>query len=113
MIRRWKNRLRSKFAAERGETLVELMASILIGTLAIALLFGSSMTAGKIDQTTQAADAAHYASLSAAEQQQAELTLSPPPQVKISNPLNGMTKQLDIAGCGDEGLYAYALKTNP
>lgn len=113
MIKRIIGRLRPKLTAENGETLVELMASILIGTLAIALLFGSVMAAGNIDLRTKQSDAEHYDALTAAERQQTALALTPPPQVQISNPGNSMIKKLDIDVYGDEGMYSYALKTNP
>ena len=52
----------------RGETLVELLASILIAALSVALLFTCCMTAAAMGRDTREADGRYYEALSAAEE---------------------------------------------
>lgn len=67
--------MREKLQSSRGETLVEVLASILICALSIALLFGAVMASTRMDQTAQEADARYYQDLSKAERQRKD----PPP----------------------------------
>ena len=53
----------------RGETLVEVLASILIATLSVALLFSCVMASSEIEKRVKVVDAAHYDALSKAEEQ--------------------------------------------
>ena len=46
-----------KLRNSRGETLVEVLASVLICALSVMLLFGAVMASGRIDLQAQAADA--------------------------------------------------------
>lgn len=61
MKRKWKD--------SRGETLVEVLASILIGTLSAALLFSTVLASVNIGRTAKAADEVFGTSLKAAERQ--------------------------------------------
>lgn len=58
-----------KLKNQRGETLVEVMASIVIASLSAALLFSCIMASTQINRTAQNADKAYYAALSKAEGQ--------------------------------------------
>lgn len=58
-----------KLKSSRGETLIEVLASILVGTLSIALLFGAVMASRSMDKTAEDSDKAFYEALSAAEEQ--------------------------------------------
>lgn len=61
--------MRNKLRDDRGETLIEVLASILICTLSVSLLFGAIMTSSGIDSRTQALDEQYYQDLTRAERQ--------------------------------------------
>lgn len=56
-----------KIHNDRGETLVEVLASIVIGSLSIALMFGCIMVSANMDKDAKALDIKHYAGLTAAD----------------------------------------------
>lgn len=93
-----------KIRDDRGETLVEVLASILIASLSVALLFGCVMASSNMDRDAKKLDGEHYAALTAAEVQSGEGTSG---QVKVKNPNNGAEKDLDIKIYGASGLYSY------
>ena len=66
--------MREKLNSSRGETLVEVMASILIGALSVALLFTAVTASVRMDRIAKAADEAYGTVLSAAEEQTAPVT---------------------------------------
>ena len=59
--------IKNKLKAQSGETLVEVMLSLLISTIAIGLLFTSILTATRINQANKVADAKFYKELQMAE----------------------------------------------
>lgn len=61
MTRMWKN--------NRGETLVEVLASILICTLSVTLLFSAVMASVRMDKNAEAADEVFLEGLNKAERQ--------------------------------------------
>ncbi len=63
--------MRDKLRDDRGETLVEVLAAILVCTLSISLLFGAIMTSSSIDSRTQELDEQYYQDLTRAERQRA------------------------------------------
>ena len=67
-----------KLQSSRGETLVEVLASILICALSITLLFGAVMASASMDRTAQEADSRYYQALTKAERQRK----GPPPGVE-------------------------------
>lgn len=58
-----------KLNQDRGETLVEVLAAVLVASLSIALLFGGIMASSSIDRTVRTSDETFYTDLSAAERQ--------------------------------------------
>ena len=52
--------MKRKLCGSRGETLVEAMASIVIGTLSVALLFGAIMASAQTGKSAQEMDGAYY-----------------------------------------------------
>lgn len=106
-----------KIHSQRGETLVELLASILIGTMAIALLLGSVAAASRIDAQTKKSDAVYYQALSAAEKQQTALSMpGARVSVRLLNLMAGTPpaqnpRDFAIEVYGGEGIYSYKLKT--
>ena len=59
--------MRNKLRSRRGESLAEVLASILIATLSVALLFGGVVTSSHIDVDIQEEDKQYYENFSAAE----------------------------------------------
>lgn len=59
--------MRQKLNTDRGETLVEVLASILIASLSVALLFGCVMASFNMDRDAKELDKKHYEALTAAE----------------------------------------------
>lgn len=74
----------------RGETLIEVLASVLIATLSVALLFSCILASSKMDESAQKTDADHYNALSEADAQ-----VTPTPD--SSNPVSVLTGTVTIA----------------
>ena len=104
--------MRNKWKDTRGETLVEVLASILIGALSVALLFSAVMASSNMDRTAEKTDDEFYASLNKAEGQTEPADSSVVPggaQVTVKNKdLTGDAK-LNVTFYGGEGAIAYAL----
>ena len=96
-----------KLNENRGETLVEVMASIVIAALSVALLFGSIMASSRIDLSAQAVDETYYQSLSRAELQDAPLAGDLLPDALKGAVLNVGSETVQIQFYGGEGLYSY------
>lgn len=95
-----------KLKSQRGETLVETMASIIIAVLSVALLFTCVMAGAQIDRMAQDADVAYYADLTAAEMQMGEGKSG-----KVTIIGSGTTEipiSLYGGAYGGEGMYSYA-----
>lgn len=56
-----------KLHSSRGETLVEVLASILIAALSVTLLFSCIMATSTMDKDAEKLDDAHYSALSDAD----------------------------------------------
>lgn len=97
-----------KLKSQRGETLVETMASILIAALSVALLFTCVMVSTQIDRMGQKADEAYYKALTAAETQTADADCPEKNGRVIIAGQSGVKEVLDITLYGGEGMYAYA-----
>lgn len=93
-----------KLHNSRGETLVEVLASILIASLSVALLFGCVLASANMDRDAQKLDRDHYAALTAAEAQSGTGTSG---TVKIQNEKNSREGSLSVEIYGDTGLYSY------
>lgn len=61
--------MREKLKSSRGETLVEVLASVLVCALSIALLAGAVSASVRIDLQAREADSEYYEVLSRAEAQ--------------------------------------------
>lgn len=59
--------MKRKIRDSRGETIIEVLAAILVGALSIALLFGAAMVSANMDRGAQEADESFEKSLNAAE----------------------------------------------
>lgn len=60
--------LRKKLHNSKGETLVEVLVSILICTLSVALLFSSIMASARINKQAETSDSGFFQVLNAAEE---------------------------------------------
>lgn len=89
----------------RGETLVELLASILIAALSVAVLFTCCTAAVEMGKETRAADEAYYEHLSAAE---GRTGLAEEGKVKVEG--NGTEIEVDIGLYGGGEMYSYQWK---
>lgn len=99
--------MRKKLQSGRGETLVELMASIVIGTLSVALLLGGVMASTSIGRTARGLDKDYYEHLSAAEGR----TGAPlPGQLTVENKGSGVRKTFSVGLYGGGEMYSYALE---
>ena len=96
--------MKRKWRDARGETLVEVLASILIASLSVTLLFGCVMASSNMDRDAQERDREHYAALTAAEAQSGTGTSG---TVKIQNENNSAEGSLSIEIYGGTGLYSY------
>lgn len=93
-----------KFHNSRGETLVEVLASILIASLSVTLLFGCIMASTRMDREARKLDGDHYADLTAAETQSGPGSSG---AVDIQNPTNGTEESLPVQIYGGGELYSY------
>lgn len=100
--------MNKKMRDSRGETLVEVLASIVVASLSVALLFGGVMASTKIDRTAEELDEAYYKALSEAEKQETPLAVGAC-TVRIENRNNGMTLTLPVSLYGGEGTFSYSL----
>ena len=105
--------MRRKWNDRRGETLVEVLASILIGFLSVTLLFSMIMASGRMDQSAEEADRTFVESLNKAESRTpADAALLPPdPKVTVENkdaPTAGKAEP-PVVFYGGRGALAYGL----
>ena len=104
-------KIRRKLLQSKGETLVEILASILIGTLAVSLLVSGIAFASRMNQQTYETDQEFYEGLNSAENKTDKIERDYDYFVKIVE--NGKTTEKDvkITLYGAEGaVYSYSLK---
>lgn len=107
--------MREKLRNSRGETLVEVLASVLVCSLSILLLFGAVTASTNIGLRAQEADGEYYAALTKAERQSKTIP-SGASEADTYNNLSGETKvsvvsssggSVEIAPDGTSQLYFY------
>lgn len=92
--------MKRKVFDKRGEMLIEVLASVLIVSLSIALLFSCVMASYTVDRTAQKVDESYYVALDAAEKQGNSIASE---SITINDePLSG-----GISVYGGEGVYSY------
>ena len=103
--------LKRKLRSQRGETLVEVLASILIAALSVAMLLGGVAVSSNLGRQADTSDEYFYETLTAAENRQAPVTegVSASPVVKLTE--GGTSIDIPVQVYGGEGLYSYALDT--
>lgn len=109
--------MKEKLQTSRGETLVEVLACVLICSLSIALLVGAVSVSVRIDLQAQAADREYYEVLSQAERQNFDQRLGTlfgqdiSSGVKISivtNAVSANRKLLNVYFYGSEELLSFS-----
>lgn len=104
--------MRRKLSDVRGETLVEVLASILIGSLSVALLFSMVMASGNMDRGAKEADEAFMESLNAAEGRTSVPAVPAGAKVTVGNKdstVTSDTAEPHVTFYGGEGAVSYAL----
>lgn len=97
-----------KLRNSRGETLVEVLAAILISALSVTLLFGCVMATSEMDMKAQKQDDAHYSAFTEADAQNDAIEVQegdPTPYVTITRGSDSATPPIDIYG--GEGMFSY------
>ena len=92
-----------KLRNQQGETLVEVLAAILIAALSVALLFSCIAASSKMDKMTRNADKVYYNAFSDAEEQKNPL----PDTAKIKVENGTKNTEISVNLYGDDGLYSY------
>lgn len=105
--------MKGKWKDNRGETLVEVLSSILIGSLSVALLFGMAMASGSMDQSAKEADKVFNESLSKAEEQtdtsEADADIVPAGAKVTVKADTAADAELTVVFYGGQGALSYAL----
>lgn len=101
--------MRQKLKKTEGETLIEVLASILIGALSVALLFSAVLASARIDRSAEDADGAFRVSLRAAEKQAEALTDGAMITVESRVPVVVEPSKLPVIFFGGKGAVSYAL----
>ena len=78
----------------RGETMVEVLASILIATLSVAMLFSCVAASSRMDRDAEGLDEKHYNALSDAE---GYVTPAPDPEAGPASPVNVTVARMPAA----------------
>lgn len=101
-----------KLKSSKGETLVEVLASILVASLSVALLFGGVVASARIDSGAQQWDKEYYEALTAAEGHTEKAAEDPtaPFQVIISDDDAGHQQKAKIDLYGKTGAWSYTGK---
>lgn len=112
-----------KLHNNRGETLIEVLVSILIAALSITLMFACVMVSTRMDERARALDDAHYSALSEADAQPAPIpgadTGIPPgtvtvaridPEDPTASPKASQNLDILIYGTEGGGMYSYKRK---
>ena len=105
--------IKAKLHSCRGESLVEVLASILIATLSVGLLLGGIAVSANLERHADQSDENFYQTLNAAEERQTPVKegVALSPDIQISE--GGTSIQIPICIYGDEGLWSYGLNATP
>lgn len=97
--------MRKKLRERRGETLVELLASILIGALSAALLAGGIAASTRLDLDARNLDKTYYQQLTAAE---ARTGPALPGAVEVVNTQNDLKSAIPVNVWGGGRAWSYS-----
>lgn len=96
--------LKTKLRSQRGETLVEVLASILIASLSVAMRMGGVVVSANLGRQADTTDEYFYQTLTEAENRQTPVT-----EGRVQLTENGTVMHIPVQIYGGEGLYSYAL----
>lgn len=99
--------LNKKLRSQRGETLVELLAAILISSLSVAMLLGGVTVSANLGRQADTADAYFYETLTAAEKRQTPVASG---SIELTEGITSFS--IPVRVYGGEGLYSYALNAD-
>lgn len=103
--------MREKWRDERGETLVEVIASILIMTLSVLMLFSAVMVSARINKSARELDKAFYSVLNGAERQggsDGAAVAASTVKVEQVSPAPGGSGDVPVNFYGGEGVLSYS-----
>jgi Na+-transporting NADH:ubiquinone oxidoreductase subunit NqrC len=105
-------KIKAKLADSRGESLPEMLASILIGSLSVSLLVGGVMVSSNINQKAASADDKFYEALSIAEEKKTDVSdADSVVEKKLVISENDQQKAtIEINVYGGDTLYSYRKK---
>lgn len=105
--------MKRKWRDARGETLVEVLASILIAALSVALLFSAVVASARMDRNAEQTDGTFHASLRAAEEQVTPSIVFGAAKVTVesNDPSVMTTAEPSVIFYGGNGAISYALKS--
>lgn len=98
---------RLKLRSERGETLVEVLASILIVSLSVMMVAGSVMASSRVDVETEKLDKKHYEALTNAETHGGDEMTGMTVTIKGSAGTVPVTPDITIYGNAGAGMFSY------
>ena len=105
--------MKRKWRDARGETLVEVLASILIAALSVALLFSAVLASARMERSAEQTDDSCDASVRAAEEQDKEDAVTVPDDAKVTvknkDPLIEEAA-VPVNFYGGNGVVSYALQ---
>lgn len=98
-----------KLRHNRGETLVEVLAAVLVSALSVALLFSYVMASSSIDRKAYQMDTAHYEAVSDAdgEPEQAGTGTVTITDTNADPSRRYAPSDFNVVIRGSEGLYSY------
>ncbi len=96
----------AKLRSRRGESLVEVLVSVLVGVLAVGLLASAIAASSQIDRSAEQKDEGFYEELSAAEAQESSTELG---EVTVTLS-DGTSIQFDVDYYGGDDIRSYKLK---
>lgn len=102
--------MKNKLKSQKGETLVELLAAILISALSVALLMSGVAASIQMIRKSDETDDRFYQALSAAENRETPVTegVDSDAQVKVTEGSGEVS--LPVQVYGTEELYSYGLE---
>lgn len=100
-----------KLRDNKGETIVEVLISIVVASLSVAFLFSCIITSSNMEKDAKEADKEFYTALSGAEERKTELTEGNVEiTLELSTPVH---TDVPISIYGDDGVYSYDKKETP
>lgn len=100
-------RLKRKFCSQGGESLIEVLASVLVALLAVGLLASAIAASSRIGAASGEMDEDFYRELAEAEAQESQ---TEPGTVKVT-PSDGTPIEYAVDYYGGEDVYSYRQRT--